>query len=255
MTRRMIAAGNWKMNLSRDESVELARAVNELSANHGSVDVAIFPTPIWMAPVSDAIGAQSVILGAQDCYIADSGAFTGEISPAALSTLSQAVLAGHSERRHVLGESDELVAQKVQAIVRNNMVAYLCVGETLPEREDGQAQAVVERQLTSGLAEFSAESLDQLVIAYEPVWAIGTGVAATADDAQEMCASIRTWMRGKFGDAGAGVRVLYGGSVTPDNAAELFGREDIDGGLVGGASLKVESFRAIIEAASNASQL
>lgn len=255
MSRRMIAAGNWKMNLSRDESVALARAVNDVSAKHADVDVAIFPTPLWLAPVSDAAGGQSVQLGAQDCYIADSGAFTGEISPAGLATISQAVLAGHSERRHILGESDELVAQKVQAIVRNHMLAYLCVGETLPERQAGRAQEVVERQLGAGLAECSVVSLDHLVIAYEPVWAIGTGESATADDAQEMCAFIRTWMGNKFGDPGAGVRVLYGGSVTPDNATELFERPDIDGGLVGGASLKAESFAAIIEAASSATKI
>lgn len=251
----MIAAGNWKMNLSRQESVDLAQAVSEVSARQANVDVAVFPTPLWLAPVSDAVGGQSVRLGAQNCYVADSGAFTGEVSPAALSSLCQAVLAGHSERRHVLGESDELVGQKVQSIVRNGMQAYLCVGETLPERQDGRAQDVVERQLDLGLIDLSGAALGQLVIAYEPVWAIGTGVAATATDAQEMCEFIRTWLRDRFSDAGTDVRVLYGGSVTPENAAELFAQADVDGGLVGGASLKADSFAAIIEAASGASRL
>jgi triosephosphate isomerase len=161
-----------------------------------------------------------------------------------------AVLAGHSERRQLFGESNELVGRKVGAIIGAGLHAFLCVGETLEQREAGHAEAVVAEQLEAGVADLHAAGMDRLVIAYEPVWAIGTGVAATADDAQAMCAFVRERMARRFGDAGEARSVLYGGSVTPANAAELFAQPDIDGALVGGASLKVDSFGAIIEAAA-----
>jgi triosephosphate isomerase len=166
-----------------------------------------------------------------------------------LADVCDYILAGHSERRHVFGESDETVGAKVTAILATSAKPVLCAGETLDERQSGRAESVVARQLASGLTGVDAGSVGRLTIAYEPVWAIGTGVAATADDAQEMCAFVRGWLAERFGGGGRDVRVLYGGSVSPDNAATLFARDDIDGALVGGASLKADSFRAIVAAA------
>lgn len=249
MARKMIVAGNWKMNLGRREAVELASAVAAAGVPSG-VEVAVFPTFPWLVPVHEALGDSGVQLGAQDCYTEPAGAFTGEVSPVALAEICSAVLAGHSERRHVIGESDELVGSKVAAIQQAGMTAYLCVGETLEERQAGRAQEVVERQLASGLAAVDAGELHLLVIAYEPVWAIGTGVAASAEDAQEMCAAVRQWLTGRYGEPGSQVRVLYGGSVSPSNVEELFACPDVDGGLVGGASLDAGSFGALVEAAA-----
>jgi triosephosphate isomerase len=247
--RKMIVAGNWKMNLSLAEAVNLASAIAQIPLEDG-VEVTIFPTFICLVPVAEALNGASAKLGAQDAYIEDSGAFTGEVSPSALAEICQAVLVGHSERRHVFGETDELIGLKVDAILRAAMTAYLCVGETLTEREAGKAEAVVHTQLAAGLENVAVEQLGQLVVAYEPVWAIGTGVAASSDDAQEMCRSVRAWLGNRYGDPGRAVQVLYGGSVSPDNVDELFGCADIDGGLVGGASLSADSFEALIEAAN-----
>lgn len=248
MTRRMLVAGNWKMNLGMAEAVDLARSVSG-QVESDAVDVAVFPTFPWIVPVTEALQGSAIQVGAQDCYVEDSGAFTGEVSPAALSEVCSAVLAGHSERRHVVGESDDLVGRKVGAILGAGMTAYLCVGETLEERQADQAESVVYRQLESGMATVEAGHLDRMVIAYEPVWAIGTGVAASTDDAQEMCRSARDWLAARYGDRGRDVQVLYGGSVSPGNVEELFSCEDIDGGLVGGASLDADSFGQLIAAA------
>lgn len=245
----MIVAGNWKMNLGRAEAVALARGVAAHQVVDG-VEVAVFPTFPWLVPVDDALGDSGVLLGAQNCYYEVSGAFTGEVSPTALAEICGAVLAGHSERRKVIGESSELVGSKVRAIIEAGMIAYLCVGETLEEREAGQAEAVVEGQLESGLRTVNAQDIHSLVVAYEPVWAIGTGVAASAADAQAMCKHVRGWLGGKYGADGHNVQVLYGGSVSPSNVDEIFACEDIDGGLVGGASLDADSFGQLIAAAN-----
>lgn len=250
MSRKPIVAGNWKMNTTLDEARTLAEGIAARTADVDGVELAVFPPFPWLVPVRERLGDRDVQLGAQNCYIKESGAFTGEVSPWALAGVCQMILAGHSERRHIFGESDELVGQKVDATLSAGLTSVLCVGELLDERESGDAIAVVERQLAAGLANVTTDLLQRVVIAYEPVWAIGTGVAATPNDAQEMCAAIRQWMAGKFGDDGATVRVLYGGSVSPDNAAELFGQSDVDGGLVGGASLKADSFIAIAVAAA-----
>lgn len=251
MTRRMIVAGNWKMNLDKSSSQELGKAVAGVASSTSDVDVAIFPTTIWISSVVDAVGKNTLIIGAQDCYSESAGAFTGETSPDSVASIAGACLVGHSERRHVIGESDATVARKLQAALSAGLTAYLCVGETLEERDAGKAEQVVERQLDSALADLDTGALGQLVIAYEPVWAIGTGRAATPADAQEMSASVRDWLRKSHGESGAAVRVLYGGSVSPDNAAEIFSQPDVDGGLVGGASLKIDSFKPIVEAAVN----
>lgn len=251
MSRRMLVAGNWKMNLSVAEAVELAREITGGVADD-TVDVAVFPTFPWLVPVSDVLDESRIVLGAQNCYYEDAGAFTGEVSPVALSEICEAVLAGHSERRHVIGESNEMVGLKVEAILRAGMTAYLCVGETLDERQAGRAEEVVYNHLGSGLAAVEGDRLGQIVVAYEPVWAIGTGVAASADDAQEMCRSVREWLAGRYGEQGRDVTVLYGGSVSPSNADELFACDDIDGGLIGGASLEAGSFLELVAAAGRA---
>jgi triosephosphate isomerase len=250
----MIVAGNWKMNLSRAQAVALATEVATHRPADG-VEVTVFPTFPWLVPVADVLSGTQVRLGAQDCYTSASGAFTGEVSPVALSELCGAVLAGHSERRHIIGEDDELVGRKASAILEAGMTAYLCVGETLAEREAGTAVEVVARQLSSGLSAVDAGEVKRIVIAYEPVWAIGTGVAASAGDAQEMCTEVRAWLADRFGEAGANVPVLYGGSVTPANAGELFASPDVDGGLVGGASLDGRAFREIIAAAARSAAM
>lgn len=249
-TRTAIIAGNWKMNLGRQESIDLATGVADIEHDPDQVELLVFPAMVWTANVSDAVKGSTLRVGAQNCYTEPKGAFTGEVSTGMLAEICTDVMAGHSERRHVFGESDELVGQKVRAILGSGMRAVLCVGETLAEREAGEAEAVVKRQLVAGLAGTGAEELDAIVIAYEPVWAIGTGVSASPEDAQAMCAYVRSELTALYGDIGTNVRVLYGGSVTADNAADLLGQADIDGGLVGGASLNVQSFRAIVEAAA-----
>jgi triosephosphate isomerase (TIM) len=249
MSRGMLVAGNWKMNLDRREAVALAGGLAGAARTDSNVEVAVFPPFPWIVPVRDLVANLNIAVGAQHCHTEKSGAFTGEVSAAMLAEVCDYILAGHSERRHVFGESDETVGAKVTAILATIAKPVLCVGETLDERQSGQAQAVVARQLAAGLSSVEADSVARLTIAYEPVWAIGTGVAATADDAQEMCAFVRGWLAERFGADGREVRVLYGGSVSPDNAATLFERDDIDGALVGGASLKADSFRAIVAAA------
>ena len=252
MSRSMLIAGNWKMNLGLDDARSLAQDIADQARPSAGVEVAVFPPFPWLLSVREAVGASGVQVGAQNCYARPSGAFTGEVSPAMLSGLCDSVIIGHSERRHVFGESDELIAEKSVAVVSENLQLVLCVGETLEERQRGAAEDVVNRQLNSAITALTAVgTLEALTIAYEPVWAIGTGVAATAGDAQEMCAAIRAWLRQSVSsDAAGSTRVLYGGSVTADNAHELLGQEDIDGALVGGASLKSASFLAIISAAN-----
>lgn len=245
-----IVAGNWKMNLDRTESVKLARAVAEGADKHQAVQVAVFPSLLWTAHVADALKNSRVSVGVQDCYTEEAGAFTGEVSPVSAATVCAAALVGHSERRHVIGESDELIAAKLRAVLHAGMTGYLCVGETLDEREDGQAREVTTRQLGAALDGLDANALDKIVIAYEPVWAIGTGVAATPDDAQEMCAVVRDWLVDRFGSPARQVPVLYGGSVNADNAPDLFGQLDVNGGLIGGASLDASAFTSIIEVAA-----
>lgn len=254
MSRTRIVAGNWKMNLGGESSVSLARDVNTIRTQGSLTEVVIFPATIWLAPVSDAIQGGTAGLGGQNCHSEPKGAFTGEVSAAMLAELCTHAMAGHSERRHVFGESDDLVSAKVRAILDAGLIVVLCVGETLQERERNQADAVVERQLRSGLDQVQETEIGNVVVAYEPVWAIGTGVAATSSDAQAMCRSVRSVLTSIFGEGGSAVSVLYGGSVTPDNARELFGQPDIDGGLVGGASLDVQSFRAIVEASESVDQ-
>jgi triosephosphate isomerase len=253
--------GNWKMNTELASAVELAEAVSvgvsEPPAGGGravveAVDVAVFPPFPYLQAVGHALGHRSVQLGAQDVSAEDLGAFTGQVSANMLTDLGvQCVLVGHSERRHGLGESDELLAAKTRIALDYGLVVVLCVGETLGERKANEHLAVLDRQLREGLADVEVEDLRQIVIAYEPVWAIGTGNTATPQDAQDAHRHLRQALVGRFGaDVGAALRIIYGGSMNAANAAELLSQPDIDGGLIGGASLKPLDFVAICRAAA-----
>jgi len=252
--RKPFVAGNWKMNTDCGSGVALAKAVVDGASAlaGGSVDVAVIPPFVYLSAVGQAVSSSGVALGAQDVYFEAKGAFTGEISAAMLKDVGCTyVLCGHSERRHVLGESDELVNQKLKASLSGGLLPILCVGELLEERDASQTEQVVERQIRAGLAGLSAEKVSAVTIAYEPVWAIGTGRTATREQAQEVHAFIRKLLAGMYDESVAQeMRILYGGSVKADNAEELMGQEDVDGCLVGGASLKADDFVQIIEAAA-----
>ncbi len=245
-----MVAGNWKMNTTVPEGVALARAVLERCGAETAVEVAVLPPFVHLWAVREAIAASRLLLGAQDVYWEESGAFTGEVSPRMIAGLCDLVLVGHSERRHLLGETDEQTGRKFAAARRHGLGVIVAVGETASERDDGSAVAIVDRQLDAVLAAaHRAPSPDDWVVAYEPVWAIGTGRTATPEQAQDVCAHIREHLTAL---AGASPRVLYGGSVGADNAAELFACPDIDGGLIGGASLKPDVFATIVAAAVTA---
>lgn len=243
------------MNLSREEAVALARSVAAGSKGMDSVQRMIFPAAVHLDAVSDALretDGSGVELGAQNAWHEPNGAFTGETSIDMIKDLGCVwLLTGHSERRHVIGESDELVNAKTRAGLDAGLSVVLCIGETLEQREAGETDSVNERQLRAGLEGVSHADLNRLVIAYEPVWAIGTGRTATPEDAQAAHHAARTVLEDLYGQQPAtGLRILYGGSVKPDNAADLFAQPDIDGGLIGGASLKADSFLAICQAAN-----
>jgi triosephosphate isomerase (TIM) len=256
--RRPLISGNWKMNF---DHLEALHAVRDLGlrlhpADVGRVDVSIHP------PFTDIRTVQSVVepegipvaLGAQNCAVEDSGAFTGEVSPRMLAKLHvEYVIVGHSERRRLFGETDEMVSDKLHAVLRNGMTPVCCVGETLDEREAGAAKDRLADQVESAVCGLSGEAVGGLVIAYEPLWAIGTGNAATPDDAQDACRWVREVL-GRFAGAEAAelVRIQYGGSVTEDNAGALIECPDVDGALVGGASLDAGAFVGIIRAAARA---
>ena len=251
--RKPFVAGNWKMNTNSRTSVELADRLASGSvetAGH-SVTVAVFPPFVYLKTVGDALNGSSIAIGAQDVYFESDGAFTGEISIAMLKDIGcNYCLCGHSERRHVIGETDELINKKVSAAISGGLLPVLCVGELLEEREAGQTEEVVTRHIEKGLAGLSDEKLEAVTIAYEPVWAIGTGLTATPQQAQESHDFIRKLLGRMYNERLASeTRILYGGSVKPDNAADLMGQEDVDGLLVGGASLKADDFLAIIRAA------
>jgi triosephosphate isomerase (TIM) len=251
--RKPFVAGNWKMNTDSRSSVELAKAVAASSAGvaREKVTVAVLPPFVYVPAVVKAVSASGVAVGAQDVYFELKGAFTGEISPAMLKDVGCTyVLCGHSERRHVLGESDELVGKKTTAAISGGLLPILCVGELLEERDAGQTEQVVARHLRTGLAGLSADKMSAVTIAYEPVWAIGTGRTATPQQAQEVHAFIRNWLSETYGaNLAQEARILYGGSVKGDNAKELMAQQDVDGSLVGGASLKADEFARIIQAA------
>jgi triosephosphate isomerase len=243
-----IIAGNWKMNKTIDEAVELVQALMGPLASIAGVDKVVCPTFVCLSAVKSAIGEAEIGLGAQNMYYEESGAYTGEIAPSMLEGLCQYVILGHSERRAYFGETDDSVNRKIVAALAHNLTPIVCVGETLELRQAGKTNTWVKDQVVAALKGLSGEQVQSLIIAYEPIWAIGTGVAATTGDAQEVIGQvIRPTVSELFGDAVAqALRIQYGGSVKPANAAELMSAPDIDGGLVGGASLKAEDFIEIV---------
>lgn len=248
--RRPLIAGNWKMNTNRAEAIALAQAVAEGAGKLGQVDLAVCPPSVYLDAVGAALKGQPVALGAQNMYHEPAGAFTGEISAAMLVDLGcRYVILGHSERRHVLGETDQQINLKVFAALDAGLTPIVCVGELLSEREAGETEAVVRRQFDGSLAGLSVEAIERVVIAYEPVWAIGTGKVATPQQAQEVHLDLRKLLVSRYNDDLADrVRIQYGGSVKPANAGELLSQPDIDGALVGGASLKADDFIGIAQA-------
>ncbi len=246
--RRPLIAGNWKMYKTAAEAAEFARQFAPLVAGVSDRDVMIAPALTALHAVVDIFGGTPVALGAQNLHWADEGAYTGEVSARMLSAAGcRFVIIGHSERRQLFGETDESVNRKVAAAIKAGLSPVLCVGETEGEREAGQTFSILDKQVQNGLKDFVANDLNDLVIAYEPVWAIGTGKTATSDQAQEAHRFIRARIADRFGGELAGaMRILYGGSVKPENVSELMAMADIDGALVGGASLKPESFAKIV---------
>ncbi len=252
-TRKPLISGNWKMNHNHFEAIQTVQKLSYLlhKDDFEYVDVSVHP------PFTDLRSIQTVIesdkmfiqLGAQHCHSEVRGAFTGEVSAGMLAKLNvKIVIAGHSERREIFGETDELVNAKLRAILANDMTPVLCVGETLTERESGSTDMKVVNQVRAGLTKVSAEQAASLVIAYEPIWAIGTGRTASSDDAQSVCALIRATVAEMYGaSTGDAVRIQYGGSVKPSNVSELMAQPDIDGALVGGASLDPDEFAKLVQ--------
>jgi triosephosphate isomerase len=250
MRRIPFVAGNWKMYTTARTGRDLAAAVAR-GVCDDRVRVAVCPPYPYLALIGEVLQGSRVALGAQNLYPSKEGAFTGEVSPAMLVDVGcQYVIVGHSERRHGLGEKDSFINQKVKSGLNVGLGVILCVGETLDEREAGRTEALVEEQLSAGLAGVDLDQLPQVVIAYEPVWAIGTGRNATPEQAQAVHAVIRRRFASHFGDESAQMLTIqYGGSVKADNAAALMAQPDVDGALVGGASLQAETFLAIVNAA------
>lgn len=245
--RKAIIAGNWKMNKTPAEAVELINALKPL-VKDAKCDVVVCPSFVCLAATAEAVKNSNIHLGAQNVHWAKSGAFTGEISADMLKELGvEYVIIGHSERRQYFGETDETVNKRAAFALENGLIPIICVGETLEQREEGMALSLVADQTRKALEGFTAQQVAGIVIAYEPVWAIGTGKTATKEDANEVIAHIRKTVVEKFGeDAAQKIRIQYGGSMKPANAAELMAMSDIDGGLIGGASLKAEEFSKVV---------
>jgi triosephosphate isomerase (TIM) len=250
MPRKKFVAGNWKMFTTLNQAKELALAVAR-SVTSEKITVAICPPCTWLTTIGEVINGSPVGLGAQDCSFEKEGAFTGQVSPLMLVEAGcRYVIIGHSERRHGLNESDELLNRKAKAALGAGLEVIFCIGELLAEREGNRTESVLHRQLSAGLAGISPAQMEKLVIAYEPVWAIGTGKVATEQQAQDAHAFIRKTVGTLFGQAISEALIIqYGGSVKPENAAGLMAQPDVDGALVGGASLKAESFLGIVKAA------
>jgi triosephosphate isomerase len=246
-----MVAGNWKMNKGLYETRDLIREMYPVLRAVENVEIVVCPPFVGLGVARREVDESTIKLGAQNMHWADSGAFTGETSPLMLKELCEYVILGHSERRAMFGETDETVNKKALAALAHGLKPIVCVGETLEENQSGITAEVVSRQVRADLEGLTQEQAEQVVIAYEPVWAIGTGLAATPEGANAVHKDvIRPILREMFGEEiGDGMRILYGGSVNPGNAEELFGQSDIDGGLIGGASLKAESFIALVKAA------
>jgi triosephosphate isomerase (TIM) len=249
--RRKLIAGNWKMNMDRAGGVALAKGVADRAGEVANVDLLVCPPSVYVLPVAEAVQGTKLAVGGQNMYFEASGAFTGETSAAMLLDVgAKFVILGHSERRHIFKETDADVNKKTHAALAAGLTPIVCVGELLEEREAGKTAAVIKSQFDGSLAGLSAEQIEKSVIAYEPVWAIGTGKVATPEQAEEVHADLRTLLAKQYNDGVAQkVRILYGGSVKASNAAELLGQPNIDGALVGGASLKVDEFIGIAKGA------
>lgn len=249
--RKYLIAGNWKMNKTASEGVDLVHEINLAIGKQTDVGVVVCPPFTALESCAKALEDSNIQLGAQNMHPKLEGAYTGEVSPVMLRSLfCTYVILGHSERREYFGESDAFINEKVLAALESSLKPILCVGETLSQRESGETMPVVKAQLVNGLQDVSPEAADNLIIAYEPVWAIGTGKTATPEMAQEVHRFIRDELTQLFGPtAAAKIRILYGGSMKPENAADLMEQPDIDGGLIGGASLKAKSFAELIEIA------
>ena len=247
--RRLIIAGNWKMNKTVEEAVSIAIGLKRKFYTFSEADIVICPPFTALSKVNEALVDSSIMLGGQDVYWEEEGAFTGEISPGMLKDAGcRYVIIGHSERRILFGESDEEVNNKLKIVLTYGMVPIMCIGERLEERDNGMTFEIIEKQLTRGLKNIAKEEIMRLVIAYEPVWAIGTGRTATPQQAEEAHKFIREFIEKSFDkEVSSKVRILYGGSVKPENIANLIAQEDIDGSLVGGASLDVNSFSEIVQ--------
>ena len=249
--RKNIVAGNWKMNKTLQEGIALAKELNEVLANERpNCDVIICTPFIHLASVTPLVDSAKIGVGAENCADKESGAYTGEVSAAMVaSTGAKYVILGHSERRAYYHETPEILKEKVRLALANGLTPIFCIGEVLEEREAGKQNEVVYGQLAGSLFDLSAEEFSRLIIAYEPVWAIGTGKTATAAQAQEIHAYIRSVIADKYGrDVADNTSILYGGSCKASNARELFANPDVDGGLIGGASLKAADFKGIIDA-------
>lgn len=245
--RKPIIVGNWKMNYAVPEALELVKRLKELVSDVKGREIVVAPPFTALHPVARTLIGSNMTLSAQNLFWEGSGAFTGEVSAEMLLDAGcDYVIIGHSERRHLFAETDSGVNKKVKAALSAGLIPILCVGETLSEREGGETFSVIERQLTSGIEGVNITNSDDLVIAYEPVWAIGTGRTATPGQAQEVHAYVRGLLKNIFMDISEGIRILYGGSVKSDNIDELLTEPDIDGALVGGASLKADSFARIV---------
>ncbi|MBN3554364.1 triose-phosphate isomerase [Fictibacillus nanhaiensis] len=250
--RKPIIAGNWKMNKTLSEARSFVEEVKGLVPSAETVDSVICAPALFLDSLADESEGTPLAIGAQNMHFEESGAFTGEISPVMLKDLNvQYVILGHSERRELFGETDELVNQKTHAAFKHGLTPIVCVGETLEQREADKTKDVVKEQTEKGLSGLTDEQMKQTVIAYEPVWAIGTGKTASSEDANEVCAYIRSVVADQFSqDVADAVRIQYGGSVKPDNIKELMGMSDIDGALVGGASLEPKSYLQLLEGVS-----
>jgi len=249
--RRPFIAGNWKMNLNRADSVKLAVALAEKVGPNSAVEVAVCPPSVYLDAVAAAVKGSAVGVGAQNAYHEPKGAFTGELSAAMLVDIGcKYVILGHSERRHILRESNQDVNRKVRAALAAGLTPIVCVGELLAERDAGQTRDIVQEQLSGSLAGLSEADVAKIVIAYEPVWAIGTGRTATPAQAEEVHADLRRMLATRYNpEVAVAVRIQYGGSVKADNAAELLAQPNVDGALVGGASLDAAGFLAIVGSA------
>lgn len=249
--RRPFIAGNWKMNLDRASAVALAEKLAKAVEKVEGVDLAVFPPSMYVDAVAKVLAGSRLAWGCQNAYYQPNGAFTGEISVSMLQDLGcRYCILGHSERRHILGESDQEINKKVHAILSGGLVPIVCVGELLAEREAGQTMTVIRRQVDGSLADLSAQQMLKVVVAYEPVWAIGTGKVATPEQAEEVHLALRSLLESRYNrEVAEAVRIQYGGSVKPDNAAELLAQPNIDGALVGGASLKADQFMGIVAGA------